>query len=355
VKGEIQQQLVTGQCSDGNLCTIGDECKLGQCVSDELKECPLTACANTAFCDPETGACNWEFKADGEACDIEGGCGGLGTCLDGECVSHTGDETCDGLDNDCDNEIDEGIPDLVCGTGGCQQILPACVEGVTQVCPEITSSDEVCDGLDNDCDGETDENLTQACQTACGSGVELCSGGSWVDCSALAPQAEICDWLDNDCDGQTDEGLGTKTCGLPGCETTVQACVNGVEQECIPTGGQPETCDGFDNDCDGWADEDGCFPEGTCDIAIHIECTPDKVHAAEYRVIALNVPQGILSYNLLPGELLLNYCLNDTGITGFPLSDSSGCIQATWEIGLCLAPDGWVAPTCSKTECYSCP
>ena len=63
---------------------------------------------------------------------------------------------------------------------------------------------ESCDNFDNDCDGSIDEGLTQACYTACGSGVEMCKGGGWINCSAAQPTAEACDGLDNDCDGVID-------------------------------------------------------------------------------------------------------------------------------------------------------
>ncbi len=77
-------------------------------------------------------------------------------------------ETCDGVDNDCDGQTDEGVTNA-CGTCG-----PA--------------PDEVCDGQDNDCDGEVDEGVLNACGQ-CGPVPE-----------------EVCDGEDNDCDGQIDEG-----------------------------------------------------------------------------------------------------------------------------------------------------
>ena len=57
------------------------------------------------------------------------------------------EQSCDGLDNDCDGQTDEG---LLSACGGCGAV-----------------PDELCNGLDDDCDGQTDE-LT-ACNS-CGSG-----------------------------------------------------------------------------------------------------------------------------------------------------------------------------------------
>jgi hypothetical protein len=73
-----------------------------------------------------------------------------------------------------------------------------------------TSGAEECNGRDDDCDGMTDEGLSRACTTACGSGTEACSGGTWRGCTARAPIDEVCDnGADDDCDGMTDEGCTT--------------------------------------------------------------------------------------------------------------------------------------------------
>ncbi|HKQ96991.1 MAG TPA: putative metal-binding motif-containing protein [Candidatus Polarisedimenticolia bacterium] len=43
---------------------------------------------------------------------------------------------------------------------------------------------ETCNGLDDDCDREIDENLLQPCTTACGSGEQICVRGHWTGCDA---------------------------------------------------------------------------------------------------------------------------------------------------------------------------
>ena len=66
---------------------------------------------------------------------------------------------------------------------------------------------EECNGVDDDCNGLVDDGLISPCSTACGDGYETCVDGNWVSCNAPPVFDEVCDGLDNDCDGQIDEDL----------------------------------------------------------------------------------------------------------------------------------------------------
>ncbi|MCD6500048.1 MAG: VWA domain-containing protein [Deltaproteobacteria bacterium] len=131
-----------------------------------------------------------------------------------------------------------------------------------QVVVHVTQ--EICDGLDNDCNGLTDDNLTEQCQSICGTGTETCSNGQWVGCDAPQPTTEICDGLDNDCNGVTDEGCDcingqTRACGQDdgACQRGTQTCVSGQWSECQGNiAPQTETCNNLDDDCDSQTDED---------------------------------------------------------------------------------------------------
>ncbi len=103
-------------------------------------------------------------------------------------------EICDGKDNGCDGDADEGVLNA-CGRCGHTQ-------------PEI------CDGKDNDCDGQVDEaivfdnvpNQKGVCE---GDKYECREKANKIIDGPLGSAYEneeiTCDHLDNDCDGATDE------------------------------------------------------------------------------------------------------------------------------------------------------
>jgi hypothetical protein len=90
----------------------------------------------------------------------------------------------------------------------------------------LCGTDGTGDGLDNNCDGQVDETCActpgqvHACFLgppgkrnvgACTDGTQTCFGqefGAWGACTGgIGPQAETCDKLDNDCNGCADDGL----------------------------------------------------------------------------------------------------------------------------------------------------
>jgi hypothetical protein len=83
--------------------------------------------------------------------------------------------------------------------------------GVWGSCSGVTPVPEACDGKDNDCDGQVDNGAPDTGEPCtpglgeCAWGETLCQDGQVV-CS-VSPAAETCDGLDNDCDGVTDNGL----------------------------------------------------------------------------------------------------------------------------------------------------
>ncbi len=93
---------------------------------------------------------------------------------------------------------------LTCGTGACARSTPECVGGQPRTCVPGTPGSESCNDVDDDCDGAIDDGVTQTCTTACGTGTQTCSAGSFGPCSRV-PMAERCNGLDDDCDGTIDD------------------------------------------------------------------------------------------------------------------------------------------------------
>jgi predicted outer membrane repeat protein len=156
------------------------------------------------------------------------------------------DETCDGIDNDCDGEIDvdalDGILVYADGDGDgfgsiTEQSLACSVEeGFTTEagdCDDATDriypgAPETCDGVDNDCNGLADS-----------------------DDPALEDGSTF--WSDGDGDGYGDASLAILACELPaGAATNALDC---DDSSAANFPGNPEVCDGIDNDCDGRIDD----------------------------------------------------------------------------------------------------
>ncbi|MFM9985708.1 MAG: MopE-related protein, partial [Flavobacteriales bacterium] len=143
-----------------------------------------------------------------------------GDCNDNNASVHPGaTEICNGIDDDCDNSIDEGFDADNDGFASCGG---DCNDSNASIHPGAT---EICNGIDDDCDNAIDEGVGQTWYadidgdgygnpnsfvSACTqpSGHVLQAGDCNDNNNAINPAAiEICfNGIDEDCDGTADDG-----------------------------------------------------------------------------------------------------------------------------------------------------
>ena len=256
----------------------------------------LTALAAPLGCEDETGGGgNGSLDDEGEVgaeADAEGE-EGAGEGEEGDrCIpNNNGIEICNGLDDDCNEVVDDVSPDLTqlrvdklnCGACGnrCQatNAIPFCADGACGFvcspgwsdideqeengcevqCVTTNGAVEECDGKDNDCDRAIDEDFDfYNDPTHC--------GGCHQTCDLLGVAEHICEV------GDCLKGR----CG-PGFQDLDGDPANGCEYPCIAVGDEVEVCDGADNDCDGLVDSDdedlappnfACLNLGVCVDAV---------------------------------------------------------------------------------------
>ena len=285
------------QCPAGYTCEPDDGAvepgAPGQCVPTEgLATCACNALASEL----ELGTVCHVTNAFGTCAGVRW-CGSAGlTPCDARVPAV---ETCNGVDDDCDGELDEalesgGACDIVNAYGTCPGV-GFCVAGELD-CVGIAPEAEACDGRDQNCDGVTDEGFPDTDDDGAADCVdEDDDGDGTVDSEDCAPKnaavsktaEEACDGVDNDCDGLTDEEDATLCSAYyrdvdgdgRGDEDVAPRCLCGpdaitsftvgnaedcddLDEDVHP--GAPERCNSGDDDCDGQTDEGVEAPCGGC-------------------------------------------------------------------------------------------
>jgi putative metal-binding protein/galactose oxidase-like protein len=231
-------------------------------------------------------------------------------CDDAKAGVHPGaTELCNGIDDNCNGQIDEGCNTTVTyyrdadgdGFGNPNVTIQATTQPPGYVtnntdCDDTKASvhpgaTEICNGIDDNCNGQIDEGVatntfykdgdgdgygnpnmsTQACTAPSG---YVTNNGDCNDANAnIHPgAAELCNGVDDDCDGLIDEGVkltfyrDADRDGYGNPSVSIQACIMAPagyvsnNKDCDDTKasvhpGANEVCNGIDDDCDGQIDE----------------------------------------------------------------------------------------------------
>ena len=259
-----------------------------------------------------------------------------------------GEELCNAIDDDCDGAVDEVFRiDQICtvGVGACaRQGIWRCDAAGHISCTEPMAPDspitarpageEACNGVDDDCDGDVDEALHRRCDTGdigeCAHGARVCAGGLWSGCAPVhARAADECDGLDNDCDGLVDEAASVGPCDtdLPGrCRPGRTVCTEDglvCRSHDLP---EDERCNGLDDDCDGAIDEDHPGIGEPCDAGLGA-CAARGVR------VCLGDGSG-LTCNARPADPFDP----DEALCDGQDGDCDGAVDETWPLGeRCMA------------------
>ncbi|MCB9744202.1 MAG: hypothetical protein H6741_35060 [Alphaproteobacteria bacterium] len=310
-------------------------------------------------------------------------------------------EVCDDLDNNCNDQVDEGVLVTVYtdadgdGYGDDETAAEACQagEGQAEQGGDCDDSDPAFhpDAVEDDCADPNDYNCDGfvGYADADGDGWAACEECDDADAAVNPDAAEVCNEVDDNCDGSVDEGVTTtywadsdgdgygdvdfpqEACEAPegyadnsaDCDDT-EAAVNPAAQE---------VCNDVDDDCDGDVDDADASLDATTGSAWYADTDGDSYGDATASSWACDQPSGSVadSTDCDDGDAAVNPAAQEvcddidddcdgdiddddssvdasTGSTFYQDSDGDSYGDASVSVAACEAPSGYVS---DRTDC----
>jgi hypothetical protein len=383
-------------CDDGLFCTGVEHCTAGRCAVSAAPDCGDAIACTIDRCSEELRACVHavpDVDADGHG---DASCSdGAGVPLGDDCDDHDdaafpgATEICDdaGHDEDCDpathGQVDadsDGFEAARCCNG--TSCGTDCNDGVRSASPDAT---EVCNGIDDDCDTLIDEGVSVAgfadddrdgygddarAMASCGDAAGFSTRPGDCDDTSIEVhrgQPELCDVLDNDCDGRVDEmagavdwfvdtdgdGFGTTATTMRSCSRPTGYSILATDCDDTTSSRSPraaEACNALDDDCNGRADyaiTPGNLEDDDGDLVADVGCgLPRGLDCDDYGLATHPGADEIC--NGLDDDCDTRVDESATSVTFHRDADADGYGDRGTAVIACFAPAGYVL---DATDC----